>query len=77
MPVNILKLAGLYVTDFKESGTDYPAKAQPTLISRHCPYCGRSYETLAHARKILVIRDLLSHGKSVAIPLDVPCLTIQ
>lgn len=53
VPVNILKLAGLYVTDFKESETDYHVKAQPTLVCRLRPHCRRSNETLAHARKTL------------------------
>ena len=58
-PSNILNLAGLDVTDFKESETDYHVKSQPTV---------------AHAQKTRFIRDLPSHGKSVAIHLDVPRL---
>ncbi len=41
MPVNILNLAGLNVIDFKESETDYHVKAQPTVVSKLCPHCGR------------------------------------
>ncbi|HRC60520.1 MAG TPA: transposase family protein [Candidatus Propionivibrio aalborgensis] len=74
MPVNVLNLPGLRVLDFKETDTDYHVKAQPTVVSKLCPHCGRSNETVAHAQKTLFIRDLLSHGKSVAIHLDVPRL---
>ena len=77
MPVNVLNLPGLRVTDFKETdtdNTDYHVKAEPTIVSKLCPYCGRSNETVAHAQKTLFIRDLPSHGTSVAVHLDVPRL---
>ena len=74
MPVNVLNLPGLRVLDFKETDTDYHVKAAPTIVSKLCPHCGRSNETVAHAQKTLFIRDLPSHGKSVAVHLDVPRL---
>lgn len=74
MPVNILNLPGLRVLDFKETETEYHVKAEPTVTSRLCPHCGRSNETVVHAQKTLFIRDLPSHGKSVAVHLDVPRL---
>lgn len=74
MPVNVLNLPGLRVLDFKETDTDYHVKAKPTIVSKLCPHCGRSNETVAHAQKTLFIRDLPSHGKSVAVHLDVPRL---
>lgn len=74
MPVNVLNLPGLRVLDFKETDTDYHVRAEPTIVSKLCPHCGRSNETVAHAQKTLFIRDLPSHGKSVAVHLDVPRL---
>ena len=74
MPVNVLNLPGLQVLDFKETDTDYHVKAAPTIVSKLCPHCGRSNETVTHAQKTLFIRDLPSHGKSVAVHLDVPRL---
>ena len=74
MPVNILNLSGLTVLDFKETDTDYHVQAEPKVVSRMCPNCGRSHETVLHAQKTLFIRDLPSHGKSVAIHLNVPRL---
>jgi len=74
MPVNILNLSGLTVLDFKETDADYHVQAEPAVISRLCPHCGRSNETVVHAQKALFIRDLPSHGKSVAIHLNVPRL---
>lgn len=74
MPVNVLNLPGLRVLDFKETDTDYHVKAEPTIVSKLCPHCGRSNETVAHAQKTLFIRDLPSHGKRVAVHLDVPRL---
>ena len=71
MPVNVLNLPGLRVLDFKETDTDYHVKAQATVVSKLCPHCGRSNETVAYAQKTPFIRDLPSHGKSVAIHLDV------
>ena len=44
------------------------------VISRLCPHCGRSHETVRHALKELFIQDIPSHGKSVAIHLNVPRL---
>ncbi len=43
----------------------------PTAIHHGC---GRSNETVKHAQKSLFIRDMPSHGKSVAIHLNVPRL---
>jgi transposase len=74
MPVNILNLPDLHVTDFKETETDYHVRAQPLVVSRLCPHCGRSNDTIKHAQKTLFIRDMPSHGKIVAIHLDVPRL---
>lgn len=74
MPVNFLNLPGLNVLDFKETETDNHVRAEPRVISRMCPHCGRSNETLKHAQKTLFIRDLTSQGKCVAIHIDVPRL---
>jgi len=74
VPVNILNLAGLNVTNFKESETEYHVKATPVTISRLCANCGRSNDTVSHARRTLVIRDIPAHGKAVVIHLDVPRL---
>mgnify|MGYP002146350134 CR=1 FL=1 len=74
MPVNFLNLAGLNVTDFKESETEYHVRATPVAVSRLCPHCGRSNETVSHAQRKLVIRDIPAHGKAVVIHLDVPRL---
>ncbi len=74
MPVNILNLPGLNVLDFKETDAEYHVRAEPVVISRLCPHCGRSNETVKHAQKTLFVRDLPSHGKAVAIHLDVPRL---
>lgn len=74
MPVNILNLPGLRVSDFKETEAEYHVRAEPTVISRLCPHCGRSHDTVGHAKKTLIIRDLPSHGKAVAVHLDVPRL---
>jgi hypothetical protein len=74
MPVNVLNLPGLRVLDFKETDTDYHVKTEPSIVSKLCPHCGRSKETIAHAQKTLFIRDLPSHGKRVAAHLDVPRL---
>lgn len=49
-------------------------RAEPTVISRLCPHCGRSNKTVRQAQKTLFVRDLPSHGKAVAIHLDVPRL---
>ena len=74
MPVNILNLSGLDVVDFRETDTEYHVRAAPKAISRLCPHCGRSNDTVAHAKRTLVIRDIPSHGKAVVIHLDVPRL---
>ena len=74
MPVNILNLPGLKVLDFKETDAEYHIRAEPAAISRLCPHCGRSHDTIKHAQKTLFVRDLPSHGKSVAIHLDAPRL---
>lgn len=74
MPVNILNLSGLDVVDFRETDTEYHVRATPKAISRLCPHCGRSNDTVAHAKRTLVIRDIPSHGKAVVIHLDVPRL---
>lgn len=74
MPVNILNLSGLDVVDFRETDAEYHVRATPKAISRLCPHCGRSNDTVAHAKRTLVIRDIPSHGKAVVIHLDVPRL---
>lgn len=73
MPVNFLNLPGLEIIDFKETD-EYHVRAVPRVISRLCPHCGRSNETVRHAEKTLYVRDLPSHGRPVAIHLDVPRL---
>lgn len=65
MPVNILNLSGLDVVDFRETDTEYHVRAAPKAISRLCPHCGRSNDTVVHAKRTLVIRDIPSHGKAV------------
>jgi transposase len=74
MPVNILNLPGLNVLAFKETDTEYHVQAEPVAISRLCPHCGRSNDTVKHAQKTLFVRDLPAHGKAVAIHLNVPRL---
>ena len=74
MPVNILNLSDLDVVDFRETDTEYHVRAMPKAISRLCPHCGRSNDTVVHAKRTLVIRDIPSHGKAVVIHLDVPRL---
>jgi transposase len=74
VPVNILNLSGLDVVDFRETDTEYHVRAMPKAISRLCPHCGRSNDTVVHAKRTLVIRDIPSHGKAVVIHLDVPRL---
>jgi transposase len=74
VPVNILNLPGLDVVDFRETDTEYHVRATPKAISRLCPHCGRSNDTVVHAKRTLVIRDIPSHGKAVVIHLDVPRL---
>lgn len=74
MPVNILNLPGLRVSDFKETEAEYHVRAEPATILRLCPHCGGSHETVNHANRRLVIRDIPSHGKAVAIHIDVPRL---
>lgn len=64
MPANI-NLAGLDVVDFK--GTEYHVLATPKAISRLCPRCGRSNDTVVHAKRTLILRDIPSHGKAVVI----------
>lgn len=71
MPVNFLNLPGLEVVDFKETEAEYHVRATPRTVSRLCPHCGRSHETVAHAKRTLVIRDIPSHGKAVVVHLDV------
>jgi len=46
MPVNILNFPDLRVLDFKETDTEYHVKAEPVAISRLCPHCGRSHDTI-------------------------------
>jgi transposase len=72
MPVNLLNLPGLDVVDFKESETEYHVRAKPKSISRICPLCGPAGKVVIHENKTLFVRDLPSHGHSVAIHLDVP-----
>lgn len=74
MPVNILNLPGLTVLDFKEADDEYHVKAAPREIARRCPHCDSSNDIVSHAWRTLVIRDVPSHGKAVAIHLDVPHL---
>lgn len=74
MTVNVLNLPALQVLGFKETDSDSHVKAQPTIASKLWPHCGRPDETVAHPQKTLFIRKLPSHGKSVAIYLDVPLL---
>ena len=74
MPVVILNLPCLRVSDFKETEAEYHVRPEPTAISRLCPHCGRSHDTVVHAKRTLIVRDLPSHGKAVAVHLDVPRL---
>ena len=74
MPVNFLNLPGLRVLDFKETDTECHVRAEPAAISRLCPHCGRSNDTIKHAPKTLFVRDMGSQGKQVIIHLDAPRL---
>ena len=74
MPVNILNLPGLGVVDFRQTATEYHVRAKPKAISRLCPGCGSDRKAFVHQQKTLFVRDLPSHGRAVAIHLDVPCL---
>ncbi len=74
MPVNILNLPGLDVVDFRETDTEYHVRATPKTISRLCPSCGPASRVVVHQQKTLFVRDLPSHGRAVAIHLDVPRL---
>lgn len=68
MPVNFLNLPGLRITDFKEGGsTEYHVRAEPLALSRMCVFCGQSHQTVIHDRRTLIIRDIPSHGRAVAI----------
>ena len=72
MPVNILNLPGLDVVDFRETATEYHVRARPKAVSRQCPSCGPAGKVVIHENKTLFVRDMPSHGRSVAIHLDVP-----
>lgn len=72
MPVNILNLPGLDVVDFRETATEYHVRAKPKAVSRQCPSCGPAGKVVIHEHKTLCVRDMPSHGKSMAIYLDVP-----
>ena len=74
MPVNILNLPGLEVVDFRETDAEYHVRATPKTISRLCPSCGPAGKVVIHQQKTLFVRDLPSHGRAVAIHLDVPRL---
>ncbi len=74
MPVNVLNLPGLDVVDFRETSTEYHVRAKPKAISRLCPVCGSERKAFVHQQKTLFVRDLPSHGRAVAIHLDVPRL---
>lgn len=77
MPVNILNLPGLDVVDFRETTTEYHVRARPKMVSRQCPSCGPAGKVVIHEHKTLFVRDLPSHGRSVAIHLDVPRFKCQ
>ena len=72
MPVNFLNLPGLDVVDFRETATEYHVRAKPKVVSRQCPSCGPVGKVVIHEHKTLFVRDMPSHGKSMAIHLDVP-----
>lgn len=74
MPVNILNLPGLDVVDFRETATEYHVRAKPKAISRLCTGCGSARKAFVHQQKTLFVRDSPSHGRAVAIHLDVPRL---
>lgn len=57
VPVNVLNLPGLRVLDFKETDTDYHVKAEPTIVSKLCPHCGRFNETVVHAQKRVAVQE--------------------
>lgn len=72
MPVNILNLPRLRVSDFKETDTEYHVSAETAVMSRVCPYCQQAHDTVIHVRRTPVIRDIPSHGKAVALCDDWP-----
>lgn len=77
MPVNFINLPGLDVVDFRETATEYHVRAKPKVVSRQCPSCGPTGKVVIHENKTLFVRDLPSHGRSVAIHLDVPRFKCQ
>jgi hypothetical protein len=58
------------VVDFRETATDYHVRARSKAVSRLCPHCGPTGKVVVHENKTLFVRDLPSHGRSVAIHLD-------
>lgn len=71
---NILNLPGLRVLDMKELDTEFHVKAEPVAVSRMCPHCGKSNNTIGHGKLPLFVRDIPTLGKSMMIHLDAPRL---
>lgn len=69
---NILNLPGLRVLDMKELDTEFHVKAEPVAVSRMCPHCGKSNNTIGHGKLPLFVRDMPTLGKSMMIHLDAP-----
>ena len=59
------------MVDFRETATEYHVRAKPKVVSRLYPSCGPIGKVVIHENKTLFVRDLPSHGRSVAIHLDV------
>ena len=70
----ILNFPGLHELDLKELEFEYHVKAEPAAISRMCPNCGELHRVQKHGSRLMFIRDLPTHGKTMMIHLDVPRL---
>jgi len=54
---NILNLPGLTVLEVKETATEIHVRTVPAAISRMCPHCGRSHETIGHGKLQRYVRE--------------------
>lgn len=70
MPANILNLADFKVLRVEEADHDCHVYAEVSNPPGICTACG-SDRLIVYGRNQQVIRDLLTHGKSLAIYLDI------